>query len=102
LINFFYQKIKRNHFLFGMVSSIMPLLPFGYYNQNPSQTQLNEHQMIEPRRITVSRNFTTSGDGKSLLHQTFDTKIVGRNSNAPLRTAINLKDQFEAFPAGLL
>jgi hypothetical protein len=83
-----------------MVSSIMPLLPFGYYNH--SQSQLNEHQMMEARRITVSRNFTTSGDGKSLLHQTFDTKIVNRNSNAPLRTAINLKDQYEAFPTGLL
>lgn len=89
-----------------MVSSILPFKSF-YYDapMHHHQTQLSEHPSVsnmDPRRITISRNFSTSGDGKSLLHQTFDKKILERNAAAPLRTAVNMRNNFESLPAGLL
>lgn len=88
-----------------MVSSILPFKSFNYNAPiQHHQAQLGDHSgnLVAPGRITISRNFSTSGDGKSLLHQTFDTKIVGRHSGAPLRTAINIGNHLESFPTGLL
>ncbi|RNA12176.1 voltage-dependent calcium channel type D subunit alpha-1-like, partial [Brachionus plicatilis] len=95
---------RRNHFLFGMVSSLLPFKGFNYNAPlQHHQSQLGDisGNLVNPNRITISRNFSTSGDGKSLLHQTFDTKIIGRHSSAPLRTALNIGNNLEAFPAGL-
>lgn len=96
---------RRNHFLFGMVSSLLPFKGFNYSAPlQHHQNQLGDisGHLVNPNRITISRNFSTSGDGKSLLHQTFDTKIIGRHSGAPLRTAINIGNAMETFPSGLL
>ena len=89
-----------------MVSSIFPFKAFNYdapIHQH-HQAQFGDHtgSMLMPKRITISRNFAPSGDGKSLLHQTFDTKILERNARAPLRTAMNFGNQYESFPASLL
>ena len=62
-----------------MVQSILPFKAFGETNQNT----------YDPQQVSISRNFSTSGDGKSLLHQSFDSKILERNSGAPLRSTIN-------------
>ena len=58
--------------------------------------------MLNPRQVSISRNFSPSGDGKSLLHQTFDRKIMGRNSAAPLRTSVNMRTNLDSMPTGLL
>ena len=80
-----------------MVSQILPFKSFNYLS-----TAANDPNVMEPARVTISRNFSSTGGGKSLLHQTFDTKIVGRDAGAPLRSAINMTNQYESVPAGLL
>lgn len=111
-VNFKHLFKQRNHTLFGIVTSMLPFKSFNYDTSNSQQNgnyyQTNHQNMqsqsstIDPKRITISRNFSTSGDGKSLLHQTFDTKILERNAGAPLRSAVNIRNHFESFPTGLL
>ena len=105
---------RRNHFLFGMVSNLLPFknahyrppITSNYHQGQQMQQQQSHFNEIAPMesngRFTVSRNFSASGGGKSLLHQNFDTKMMGRNVNAPLRSAYNVRNNFEAFPSGLL
>ena len=72
-----------------MVQSILPFKAFteSYDPQQP--------------HVSISRNFSTSGDGKSLLHQSLDRKIIERNSGAPIRSTINLSNNGENLPACL-
>jgi hypothetical protein len=88
-----------------MVTSMLP--PFRSYYQGPihqhHQTMMGVVSPNQPQsRIMVSRNFSATGDGKSLLHQTFDTKMPERNSSAPLRTNINTAMYTDSIPRGLL
>ena len=92
--------IQRDHYLFGIVSSILPFKGLGHPMRNDHSMAVDG--LMTGGRITVSRNFTTSGDGKSLLHQTLDTKVVGRDSGAPLRTTLNAHADTETLPDGLL
>ena len=93
-----------------MVSNLLPFKNAHYrppitsnYHQRNQQAQFNEFSSMDTGRFIVSRNFSASGGGKSLLHQTFDTKMMGRNSNAPLRSAYNIRNNItETFPSGLL
>ena len=107
ILNFIETKLKRNHSLFGMVTSILPFRSFQYgapthhYHQ-PHMAIETQTNIIEPHHMTISRNFSPSGDGKSLLHQTFDRKILERNVGAPLRTSVNVRNQFEIIPRGIL
>jgi len=80
---------RRNHFLFGMVQSILPFKTFG---------DSYDHQQSH---VSISRNFSTSGDGKSLLHQSLDRKILERNSGAPIRSTINTSNHAENIPNSL-
>jgi hypothetical protein len=78
--------------LFGVVQSIM--LPFKAFGDSTSNS-------YDPQQISISRNFTTSGDGKSLLHQSLDRKIVERHAGAPLRSTINSLNNFDNLPSSL-
>ena len=84
------------------------MFPFRAFNfdapvQQHHQAQFGDHtgNFLTPKKIMISRNFAPSGDGKALLHQTFDTKIMERNAGAPLRTAMNMGN-LESFPSSLL
>jgi hypothetical protein len=92
-----------------MVTSIFPFNRAFNFDapviQQHHAAQYGDHtgNILVPKRITISRNFAPSGDGKSLLHQTFDRKILERNAAAPLRTAVNFgNNNYESFPASLL
>jgi hypothetical protein len=95
-----------------MVSSLIPFKNAHYrppftqsFRQTPHlnhQSQFNEFSPMNPSRFTISRNFSSTGAGKSLLHQTFDTKMMERNSGAPLRSSYNLNNNIEPIPSGLL
>ncbi len=90
-----------------MVSSLIPFKNAHYRPPFPQsfrqqQAQLNEFSPMDAGRFTISRNFSSTGAGKSLLHQTFDTKMLARNSGAPLRSSYNLTNNGETFPSGLL
>ena len=72
-------------------------------NRQSNMSELSHANMMESGRVTISRNFSASGGGKSLLHQTFDTKTLGRNSGAPVRSAYNINaTNLESFPSGML
>ena len=58
--------------------------------------------LINSNRITITRNFSTSCQGQSLLHQTFNTKISNRHCGAPLRSTVNSSSIFESFPGRIL
>lgn len=80
---------RRNHFLFGVVQSILP-------------KSFGDPINYEAQQVSISRNFSTTGEGKSLLHQSLDRKIIERNSGAPLRTTISsLAVNSENFPSSL-
>jgi voltage-dependent calcium channel L type alpha-1D len=80
---------RRNHFLFGVVQSILP-------------KSFGDPINYESQQVSISRNFSTTGEGKSLLHQSLDRKIIERNSGAPLRTTISsLAVNSENFPSSL-
>jgi hypothetical protein len=89
-----------------MVSNMFPFRPFSYDApvQQHHRAQFGDltGQMLSPKKIMISRNFAPSGDGKSLLHQTFDTKIMMRNAGAPLRTAMNMGTHQETFSNHIL
>lgn len=93
--------MKRNHFLFGMVSSFLPFKTSSFNHHNQSN-ELSPTNMMESGRVTISRNFSASGGGKSLLLQTFDTKNPIRNSAAPVRSAFNMNSNFGVLPSGIL
>ncbi len=101
--------MQRNHFLFGMVSSIIPNT-FKHFTYQPpfhqtshfQQAQINEQQArIDPRTIMVSRNFAAGIDNnKTMLQQTIDPRFMGRNTNAPIRTTLSTSN--EQYPIGYL
>lgn len=88
-----------------MVSSLLPFKTGHSTLSHPQQTRLNElppNSMMESGRVTISRNFSASGSGKSLLLQTFDTKTPIRNAAAPLRSAFNPNKNVDVLPSGIL
>ena len=52
-------------------------------------------------KFTVSRHFSTSGDGKSLLHNNIDKSSLQRHSGAPICTNMDAVG-FNLFPIKLL
>jgi hypothetical protein len=72
-----------------------------FFGQNQTATNANELSMESGGRVTISRNFSATGAGKTLLHQNFDTKVVGRNSAAPLRGAYNVNKNSDSLPKSL-
>jgi hypothetical protein len=83
--------LKRNHFLFGKVSSILSF--------NKSGTDCEQGDCTG--KLTASRHFT-SGNGNSLLHSSVNKSILqSRHTGAPLCSKI---DSLEAdgFPIRLL
>ena len=52
-------------------------------------------------KITISRNFSAGGDGQSLLNQNLDRKIQDRNSTAPIRSSVNIRNNSENLPQSL-
>lgn len=87
-----------------MVSNFLPFKSANSsLNRHSNMNEFSSTNMIESGRVTISRNFSASGGGKSLLHQTFDTKTLGRNSGAPVRSAFNINAiNLESFPSGIL
>ena len=59
----------------------------------PDQSQMG--------KITISRNFSAGGDGQSLLNQNLDRKIQDRNSTAPIRSSVNIRNNSENLPQSL-
>jgi hypothetical protein len=84
-----------------MVSSLLPFKTSNYYNHHQSH-ELSPANMMESGRVTISRNFSASGGGKSLLLQTFDSKNPIRNAAAPVRSAFNMNKNFDVLPSGIL
>jgi hypothetical protein len=110
---------RRNLSFFGMAADMVNYMnPFKSYNEQPisnSFIQNNNSQnnsrffnmstiqeQPNDKKVTISRNFSSTGDGKTLLNQTFNSKDPERNSAAPLRTSVNPINNVHSFPAGLL
>ena len=86
-----------------MISTVLPLKAF-HHPDHLSQENSSIRSEPSGGRITVSRNFTSCGAGKTLLQQQFDTPVtMNRDSGAPLRTVYTPDPKnppvFRFFPA---
>lgn len=87
--------------MFGRVTSLIPSMRSNVNRYDTDLTNLNEMFDSSIGKFTVSRHFSTSGDGKSLLHNTIDKSSLQRHAGAPLCSNLEASD-FNPFPIKLL